>query len=141
MEYGSGTMMFDELPVDVEDWFRYSVGERIDLDNDGENEQIIDGSYGGIYFDVKDGKVYVLADGNGTVAELSYTNYDNAVWVALSKFFITTFPPPLYLVNPYICLPTCSCLYVHYWEKTVQRWIKKCELEIIIVYKCEKGVL
>lgn len=80
---GSG-IMFDQLPVDEEDYFSYSVGERIDLDNDGENEQIVTGPYGGIYFDARDGEVYVLAEGEYAVGLLSYTNYDNAVWIVHS---------------------------------------------------------
>lgn len=74
-------IMFDQLPSDEEDYFSYSAGERIDLDNDGENEQIVNGPYGGIYFDARDGKVYVLAEGEGTAEFLSYTNYENAVWI------------------------------------------------------------
>lgn len=73
--------MFDQLPFEEEDWYSYSVGERIDLDNDGENEQILDGPYGGIYLDARDGKVYVLAEGDGTASVLFYTNYDNATWI------------------------------------------------------------
>lgn len=73
--------MFDQLPFEEEDWERYSVGERIDLDNDGENEQILEGPYGGIYLDARDGKVYVLAEGDGTASVLFYTNYDNATWI------------------------------------------------------------
>lgn len=71
---------FDELPHE-EDWAKYTVGERIDLDNDGEREQIIKGPYGGIYLDVRDNLVYVLTKGDGTGMMLSYTNYDNAVWI------------------------------------------------------------
>ena len=59
------TIMYDQLPHDEEDWECYSVGERIDLDNDGEVEQIVNGPYGGKYFDARDGKVYVLAEGEG----------------------------------------------------------------------------
>ena len=77
-------VMFDQLPHDEEDWSCYSVGERIDLDNDGENEQIVNGPYGGIYFDARDGKVYVLAEGEGTTGLLSYTDYDNATWIVHS---------------------------------------------------------
>lgn len=73
--------MFDQLPFEEEDWYSYSVGERIDLDNDGENEQILEGPYGGIYLDARDRKVYVLAEGNGTASVLFYTNYDNATWI------------------------------------------------------------
>ncbi len=77
-------LMFDQLPYDEEDWYSYSVGERIDLDNDGEDEQMINGPYGGIYVDARDGKVYVLAEGDGTAAVLSYTHYDNAAWIVHS---------------------------------------------------------
>lgn len=77
-------IMFDQLPFDEEDWISYSVGERIDLDNDGENEQIVNGPYGGIYFDARDGKVYVLAEGEGTTGILSNTDYDNATWIVHS---------------------------------------------------------
>lgn len=72
------------LKVDGEDHFIYSVGERVDLDNDGENELIINGPYGGIYFDARDGKVCILAEGEGTTGLLSYTYYDNAVWIVHS---------------------------------------------------------
>lgn len=78
---------FSDLTVDEEDWFSYSVGERIDLDNDGENEQIMNGPYGGKYFDARVGKVYVLAEGDGTAQTLSYTDYDNAVWIVHSEYY------------------------------------------------------
>lgn len=85
--YGNGgeaSIYFDQLPIDEEDWSSYSVGERIDLDNDGENELILDGPYGGIYIDARDGKIYVLAAGEGTAGVLSYTDYDNATWIVHS---------------------------------------------------------
>ena len=37
----------------------------MDLDNDGENELIIRGTYGGVYFDARDNKVYAFARGDG----------------------------------------------------------------------------
>ena len=77
-------IMFDQLPFDEEDWFSYSAGERIDLDNDGEKEQIVSGPYGGSYFDARDGKVYELAEGEGTTGFLSYTDYDNAILIVHS---------------------------------------------------------
>lgn len=78
---GGEEFMIDQLPFEEEDWASYSVGERIDLDNDGENEQIVNGPYGGIYLDARDEKVYVLAEGEGTAGVLLYTNYDNATWI------------------------------------------------------------
>lgn len=77
-------IIYDQLPHDEDDWECYSVGERIDLDNDGEVEQIVNGPYGGIYFDARDGKVYVLAAGDGTADVLSYADYDNATWIVHS---------------------------------------------------------
>lgn len=81
-EDGTATVMRSDL--DGKDYESYSVGERMDLDNDGEEEQILNGPYGGMYFDARDGKVYVLAQGEGTAFWLSYTCYDDAVWIVHS---------------------------------------------------------
>lgn len=81
---GEASINFEQLPIDEEDWSSYSVGERIDLDNDGENELILDGPYGGMYIDARAGKVYVLAAGEGTARVLSYTDYDHATWIVHS---------------------------------------------------------
>ena len=70
-----------DLPSDPYDFTYCSVGERLDLDNDGEKEQIIDGAYGGIYLDVRDGKVYVLDKGDGTASVISYTYFDGKTWI------------------------------------------------------------
>lgn len=80
-------ILFSQLPHDDDvDYFNFYAGERVDLDNDGEDEQILDGPYGGMYLDARDGKVYVLAEGGGTAEELSYTYYDNAVWIVHSDY-------------------------------------------------------
>lgn len=73
--------VYDWLWVDEKGYSAYSIGERIDLDNDGEDEQIINGPYGGNYLDARDEKVYVLAQGGGTGGELFFTHYDDAVWI------------------------------------------------------------
>lgn len=78
------TVMRSDFPYNEEDFYSYSVGERIDLDNDGEREQIMNGPNGGVYFDARDGKVYILAEGEGTAGMLSYTHYDDAVWIVHS---------------------------------------------------------
>ena len=85
--YGDGIeILFDQLLQENEEvaYLNFSVGERIDLDNDGEDEQIINGPYGGLYLDARDQKVYVFARGEGTSGMLSYINYDNAVWIVHS---------------------------------------------------------
>jgi len=38
-----------DLNMDSGEWDSYSIGEKADLDNDGENELILCGPYGGIY--------------------------------------------------------------------------------------------
>lgn len=78
---GTGMLMVSDLTFDEEDYFSYSVGERIDLDNDGVDEQILKGPYGGIYLDARDGKVCILAVGEGTAGVLFYTHFDSAVWI------------------------------------------------------------
>lgn len=78
---GEKTFMISDLLSEEEDYFTYSLGERVDLDNDGEAEQILNGPYGGLYIDARDGMVYILAEGEGTTGVLFYTNFDHAVWI------------------------------------------------------------
>ena len=63
----------------------YSIGERVDLDNDGENELIICGPYGGIYLDARDNKVYEFAVGEGDALMLSYVVYNGSTWIMHSN--------------------------------------------------------
>ena len=60
------------------------LGERIDLDNDGENELIITNIYGGYYLDVRDDKVWIFAQGLGTAGIIHYIEYDGAIWIYYS---------------------------------------------------------
>ena len=74
-----------DLNMDSEEWDSCSVGEKVDLDNDGENELIINGPYGGKYLDARDNKVYEFAAGGGTALTLSYVSYNGAVWILYSN--------------------------------------------------------
>ena len=74
-----------DLNMDSEEWDSYSIGEKVDLDNDGENELIINGPKGGIYHDARDNKVYEFAVADGTVLILSYTYYNGAAWIMYSN--------------------------------------------------------
>ncbi len=74
-----------DLNMDSEEWDSFSIGEKVDLDNDGENEQIICGPYGGIYLDARDNKVYEFAAGDGNALILSYTYYNGAIWIMYSN--------------------------------------------------------
>ena len=84
-EDSASTFSVSDLNMDSEEGDAYSIGERVDLDNDGENELIINGPYGGIYLDARDGKVYEFAAGEGTALILSYTCYNGAVWIMYSN--------------------------------------------------------
>jgi len=79
------TFSVSDLNLGSEEWDAYSIGEKVDLDNDGENELIINGPYGGIYLDARDDKVYEFAAGEGTALTLSYTYYNGAVWIMYSN--------------------------------------------------------
>ncbi|MBD5516860.1 MAG: hypothetical protein HDR06_20070 [Lachnospiraceae bacterium] len=74
-----------DLNMDSEEWDSYSIGERVDLDNDGEDELVISGPYGGIYLDARNNKVYKLAAGEGNALMLSYTYYNGAIWIMYSN--------------------------------------------------------
>lgn len=81
----TSTFYITDLIMDSEGEDSYSIGEKVDLDNDGENELIICGPYGGIYLDARDNKVYKLAGGDGTALILSYTYYNGAIWIMYSN--------------------------------------------------------
>lgn len=74
-----------DLNMDSEEWDSYHVGEKVDLDNDGENELIICGPYGGMYLDARDDRVYKFAEGGGTALILSYTCYNGDIWIMYSN--------------------------------------------------------
>ena len=69
-EDSTSAFYITDLDMDSDEWDSYSIGERVDLDNDGENELIICGPYGGIYLDARDNKVYEFAVGKGNALEL-----------------------------------------------------------------------
>lgn len=74
-----------DLDMDSGEWDSYSIGERVDLDNDGENELIICGPYGGKYLDARNNKVYEFAVGEGDGLVLSYIVYNGSTWIMYSN--------------------------------------------------------
>ncbi len=79
------TFNIADFNMDSEEWDSCSIGERIDLDNDGEEELIICDPYGGMYLDGCDDKVYIFAAGDGTANTLSYTYYNGEIWILYSN--------------------------------------------------------
>ncbi|MCR2051172.1 hypothetical protein NSB25_28570 [Acetatifactor muris] len=84
-EDSTSAFYITELDMDSGEWDSYSIGERADLDNDGENELIICGPYGGIYLDARDNKVYEFAVGEGDALVLSYVVYNGSTWIMHSN--------------------------------------------------------
>lgn len=82
--YTDGSFNISELPMDAEEWDSYKIGGRLDLDNDGEDELILDGPYGGMYLDSSGDKIKVFAVGDGTANTLSYTDRDHEIWIVHS---------------------------------------------------------
>ena len=82
---GDSAFYITDLDMDSGEWDSYSIGERVDLDNDGENELIICGPYGGIYLDARDNKVYEFAVGEGDALVLSYVVYNGSTWIMYSN--------------------------------------------------------
>ena len=56
---------------------------RIDVNNDGKKDLVMEDYYGETYFYVKDGKLYVLAEPDGTAVRTSHTYYDGAEWIVI----------------------------------------------------------
>lgn len=81
----TSTFYIADLNMDSGEWDSYSIGEKVDLDNDGEDELVLNGPYGGIYLDARDDKVYVFAAGEGTALILSYTYYNGDIWILYSN--------------------------------------------------------
>lgn len=81
----TSTFYITDLDMDSDEWDSYSIGDKVDLDNDGEKELIICGPYGGIYLDARDNKVYKFAEGNGNALMLSYVIYNGATWIMYSN--------------------------------------------------------
>ena len=76
------TYYITDLPHDKTDALGYyEVGERIDLDNDGEKELVIEGPYGGIYVDARGQEVYELARGDGTALQLYHADYNGKTYI------------------------------------------------------------
>lgn len=74
-----------DLNMNSGEWDSFSIGEKVDLDNDGENELVLNGPYGGMYLDARDNRVYEFAAAGGTAVILSYTYYNGAVWILYSN--------------------------------------------------------
>ncbi len=81
----TSTFYITDLNMGSEEWDSFSIGEKVDLDNDGENELILNGPYGGIYLDARNNKVYEFAVAGGSALILSYTYYNGGIWIMYSN--------------------------------------------------------
>ncbi len=106
-----------DLQFDEDEWDSYSIGDKVDLDNDGVDELIINGPYGGIYLDARDGAVYQLACGEGTAGELTYVNYNGSTYIC--HFDTSHSGREVYLLDEYNGngeIVDSTSLMAEYWE-------------------------
>ena len=80
---GDKTFYINDLYADS--YAEYKVGDRLDLDNDGENELIMN-AFGGlsIYLDAADGRVNVFVRGEGKGCVPNHVHWQDAEWIILS---------------------------------------------------------
>ncbi|MCR4902104.1 MAG: hypothetical protein K6A23_04535 [Butyrivibrio sp.] len=78
---GFTTVNIKDFNIDGEEWDSYSVYGYLDVDNDGEDELVLQGPYGACFFDAKDDKVTLFAEGSGTGATCLLAYYNKAYWI------------------------------------------------------------
>lgn len=78
---GKGFFSVSDLENNDEEWLQFTEHSRFDVDNDGEEELIMAGPYGGMALDARNNKVFLLAKGEGTAGFLTFAKYDDAVWI------------------------------------------------------------
>ena len=78
---GMETFYISDLTNMDEEWLDFRFSGYVDADNDGEDELVMDGPYGGLILDTRDGKVLELAEGEGTAGVLNIAKLDNEFWI------------------------------------------------------------
>lgn len=74
-------LWFKDMLFDEAEWDSYSLGVRADFDNDGEDEQSLNGPYGGMCLDIQGDCVRIMAHGQGTAVVLDYVLVDDIYWI------------------------------------------------------------
>lgn len=73
-----------DLEFDEDDLNCYRVGEQVDVDNDGEKEQLLVTLGGGFFLDCRNSELYVQPDIYGveeTTGEMTYLKRDDGYWI------------------------------------------------------------
>lgn len=74
-------LWFKDMLFDEAEWDSYSLGVRADFDNDGEDEQSLNGPYGGMCLDIQGDSVRIMAHGQGTAVVLDYVLVEDIYWI------------------------------------------------------------
>lgn len=78
------TFYFSDLANAPDAYVEYSPNGYLDLDNDGRDELMLNGPYGGMFLDSDGEEVYVFAQGDGTAFMLGYAEYKGTYFVVYS---------------------------------------------------------
>ena len=80
-EYPGDPFKYEDRYHGEDDIDSLKASGRIDVNNDGKKDLILEDYYGETYICENDGKLYVLAEPNGTAVRTSHTYYDGAEWI------------------------------------------------------------
>ncbi len=77
-----GTELWNkDLTYDDNDLNYYRIGEQVDVDNDGEKEQLIDGLGGGFFLDCRNNQLYIWPEIADPVGYLTYRQIEDEYWI------------------------------------------------------------
>ncbi len=77
-----GTELWNkDLTYDDNDLNCFRIGEQVDVDNDGEKEQLIDGLGGGFFLDCRNNQLYIWPEISNSVGYLTYRQIEDEYWI------------------------------------------------------------
>lgn len=77
-----GTELWNkDLTYDDNDLNCFRIGEQVDVDNDGEKEQLIDGLGGGFFLDCRNNELYIWPEIADSVGDLTYRQIEGEYWI------------------------------------------------------------
>jgi hypothetical protein len=76
-----------DLNLEGDEWDSYHFYDYRDVNNDGDAELVLSGPYGYSLFDIRDNKVVLFEDGQGTGATCSLANYKDAIWIVQAHYW------------------------------------------------------
>ena len=80
-EDGRDSLNASSLDLEGDEWDSYHFYDYRDVNNDGDTELMLSGPYGYSFFDIRDNKVILFEDGQGTGATCILSYYKDTYWI------------------------------------------------------------